>query len=133
MILFDGVCGLCNRLNRFVIARDRENAFAFAPLQGPTARAMLARHGIAGYDLDTVRVVADAGTPRERVLERSRAILFVLGRLGGALRFAPWLAVIPRPVLELAYDAVAATRYRVFGRYDECLLPTPEHRARFLE
>ena len=133
VLLYDGVCGLCNRLNRFVLARDRNRVFRFAPLQGPTAHAILARHGKDTSSLDTFWVVIDAGTSKERVLSRSQGILFALGRLPGPWRLAPMLAVIPRPVLDLAYRAVAATRYRVFGRFDACPVPLPEHRERFLD
>jgi predicted DCC family thiol-disulfide oxidoreductase YuxK len=116
-----------------VLARDRRREFRFAPLKGPTARAVLLRHGRSPTDLDTLWVVADVGTSKERVLSRARAVLFVLGRLSGPWRHASMLAVVPGPALDLAYDLVAATRYRVFGRLDACPVPSPQHLERFVD
>jgi predicted DCC family thiol-disulfide oxidoreductase YuxK len=127
------VCGLCNRLNQFVIARDRARLFRFAPLQGATARAVLGRHGKDAADLDTFWVVIDFETSEEQVLGRAQGILFALGLLPGLWRLAPVLAVIPRPFLDLAYVLVASVRYRLFGRHDACPLPTADARDRFLD
>lgn len=133
IILYDGVCGLCNRLNRFVLARDRPGRFRFAALQSALAGEILARHGRDPRDLDTLYLVLAHGRPDERLLQKSDAALWILRELGGPWRAAGALRVLPRRVRDLGYDAVARTRYRLFGRYDSCPLPDPRHRARFLD
>ena len=133
IILYDGVCGLCNRFNRFVLARDPAGRFRFAALQGRVAGEILARHGRDARDLDTMYLVLNPGLPDERLLSKSDAALWVLRALGGGWRAAGALRVLPRPIRNLGYDLVARTRYRVFGRHDTCPLPDPRHRARFLD
>jgi predicted DCC family thiol-disulfide oxidoreductase YuxK len=134
IILYDGVCGLCNGFVAFVWPRDRQRRFRFAPLQGATARSILARHGRDASALDTVVVVLAPDTPSERLLDRSAAGLYVLANLGGrwavVARLLGWL---PRPVLHLAYRLLATSRYRLFGRLDACPVPGPEQRERFIE
>jgi predicted DCC family thiol-disulfide oxidoreductase YuxK len=133
IILYDGVCGLCNRLNRFVLARDRPGRFRFAALQSALAGEILARHDRDPRDLDTLYLVLAHGRPEERLLRKSDAALWILRELGGAWRAAGALRVVPRWARDLGYDLVARTRYRLFGRYDSCPLPDPRHRARFLD
>ena len=134
IVFYDGVCGLCNRLNRFLLRRDRDARIRFAALQSPIARQLLAAHGLDSSDLDTVYVMADWTTDSERVLARSRAVLHALGQLGG-----PWLMLarvgnlVPRPLADIAYRAIARSRYRIFGHYDQCQIPPPEWRDRFLD
>lgn len=134
IILFDGVCGLCNGFVAFVWPRDRHRRFRFAPLQSGAARAILARHGRDATALDTVIVVVDPGMPSERLLDRSAAGLHVLAALGGGWALvARLLGWLPRPLLDLAYRLLARNRYRLFGRLDACAVPGPEHRERFIE
>ena len=133
LILYDGVCGLCNRLNRFVLARDPSGRFRFAALQSPLAGGILTRHGRDPRDLDTLYLVLGHGRPDERLLWKSDAVLWILRALGGPWRGAGALRVVPRGLRDLGYDLVARTRYGLFGRYDACPLPDPRHRARFLD
>jgi predicted DCC family thiol-disulfide oxidoreductase YuxK len=134
IVFYDGVCGLCNRLNQFLLRRDRDALIRFAALQSPIAGQLLAAHGLDPLDLDTVYVMADWTTDSERVLARSRAVLHALSQLGG-----PWPALarlgslVPRPLADLVYRAVARSRYRIFGKYDRCQIPPPEWRKRFLD
>jgi predicted DCC family thiol-disulfide oxidoreductase YuxK len=133
IVFFDGVCGLCNRLNRFLLRRDRDARLRFAALQSPIARQLLAAHGLDPSDLDTVYVMAGWRTDAERVLSRSRAVLYALGELGGPWRvLARAGAIVPRPLADLVYRAAARSRYRLFGRFDACQIPPPEWRERFL-
>ena len=133
IILYDGVCGLCNRLSQFVLARDPAGRFRFAALQGTVAGEILTRHGRDPRDLDTLYLVLAPGRPEERLLRKSDAALWILRELGGAWRLAAVLRVVPRAIRDLGYDLVARTRYRLFGRYDACPVPDPRHRARFLD
>ncbi len=132
VLLYDGVCGLCNRLVRFVIKRDRYDQFRFASLQNATA--ILERHGNSPQDLDTMYVVANFGQPTEQLLARSDAIIFLLAALGGLWRPAAiLLGLLPRCVRNPLYNFVARNRYRIFGKYDTCPLPDPKDRSKFLE
>lgn len=133
LLLYDGVCGLCDRAVQFVLTRDQDDRFRFAPLQGPTAAKVLARHGIDASDLDTFHLVLDVGRPRERVVSRGRGAAVTLRRLGGGWRLlGVLLAAMPRFLVDLGYRAVAKVRYRVWGRADQCVLPSPQQRGKFL-
>ena len=133
VILYDGVCGLCHRLVQFVLARDRRGLFRFAPLQGAFARAVLGRHGKNPDDLDTVHFLIDPDLPSERLLSAGRAVVAILPQLGGAWRIAGVLAILPADVLDAAYRVISTRRYRWFGKLDQCALPAPELRERFIE
>jgi predicted DCC family thiol-disulfide oxidoreductase YuxK len=134
IILYDGVCGLCNRLNQFVLRRDPEGMFRFASLQSGLAGRILARHGADAGDLDTVYVVVGHEVPDERLLARSDAIVFVLKQLGGIWKvFGGLFQFVPRPLRDAAYRVVARNRYRIFGRFDSCMMPSAQNRDRFLD
>lgn len=134
LVFYDGVCGLCNRLVQFLLGRDHRNVFRFAQLQGEFARRELQPRGFDPADLDTVFVIADWGTPKGRVLERSHAVLHALAQLGGIWALLATIGrAIPTSVADVAYRAVARRRYRIFGRFDVCPVPRPEWRARFLD
>jgi predicted DCC family thiol-disulfide oxidoreductase YuxK len=144
IILYDGVCGLCNRLNQFVLRRDSDAILRFASLQSLFATRILTRHGANPQDLDTVYVVVNHDLTKhdlakethadERLLPRSDAIIFVLKKLGGIWKLLGlFLQLIPRPLRDATYRLVARNRYRIFGRSETCMLPSPEHRNRFLD
>jgi len=133
ILLYDGVCGLCNHSVQFVLKRDRRGLFRFAPLQGAFAAGVLARHGKDPARLDTVYVVLDPGLPTERLLSKARAALFVLRTLGGIWGASRVVGILPDGLLNVGYDLVARSRYRLFGKLDACPLPDPAVRARFLD
>jgi len=133
VILYDGVCGLCNRGVRFLLKRDRTGAFRFASLQSSAGREILARHGIAPDALDTFYVVRDFELASERVLSKSSAAIYTAERLGGVWKAATMLRVLPPRVRDLLYDTIARHRYRMFGRYDTCPLPEARYRDRFID
>jgi predicted DCC family thiol-disulfide oxidoreductase YuxK len=137
ILLYDGVCGLCNRLVQFVLRHDADALFRFASLQSPLARQVLARHGANVTDLDTMYVVANYELPDEHLLPRSDAVIFILGCLGARHSLSRMagslLSLIPPPLRELGYRIVARNRYRIFGRSETCILPAPEHRDRFMD
>ncbi len=127
VVLFDGVCNLCNGFVRFVIPRDPLGRIRFAALQSEAARRLMAPTGVTRGDADSIVLVE-----RERAFVRSEAAL----RIARQLRF-PWpllygLVVVPRPIRDWAYDIVARNRYRWFGRRDVCMMPGPETQDRFL-
>ena len=131
LVLFDGVCGLCDRSVQFLLRADRQAVFTFAPLQGETAAAIRRRHPQL-EDADSLVLVRDAGGDREQVLLRSTAVLQALAALGGIWRAVSWLRIVPRPVRDVVYDAIAKRRYRWFGKFESCRLPAAAEAARFL-
>ena len=134
IVLYDGVCGLCNRSVQFLLKHDKAGRFRFASLQSDFAEKVLGRHGLDPKDLDTLHVVENFEQPGERVLQRSDAVLRAARKLGGI--WSPLAAVgtvVPRPLRDLVYRFVARNRYRVFGKYDTCMLPDPKQRSRFLD
>lgn len=127
VILFDGVCGLCNYWVDFVLKRDRKGSFRFAALQSNAGRELLKAHSLPLVDLDSVVVITEG-----RVYERSAAVLEIARRLGFPWSIF-WVAVaIPAPIRDFAYKFVAKHRYRWFGKIDTCRLPTPAERSKFL-
>ncbi|MCU1382246.1 MAG: thiol-disulfide oxidoreductase [Acidobacteria bacterium] len=128
VILFDGVCNLCNGFVQFVIARDPDACFQFGALQSAGARAVLGRHDAPDPIPDTILLVAD-GT----VYTGSSAVLRIARRLTFPWPLAFAFVVVPRPVRDWVYRIVARHRYRWFGRRDHCMVPTAGIRARFLD
>ena len=133
IVLYDGVCGLCNQLVQFLLKRDKHDQLRYASLQSDFASKILVRHGLNPKDLDTVCVVINYQETDERVLTRSTAILNVIKNLGGIWKVAALGKVVPRPIRDLLYELVARNRYRMFGKYETCMLPEPRHRAKFLD
>jgi predicted DCC family thiol-disulfide oxidoreductase YuxK len=136
IVLYDGVCGLCNRLVRFIIRRDSNAIFRFASLQGAFASRILASHHLNPGDLDTVYVVVAQNSehPGELIFSRSDAALFVFKQLGGLYKPAAFLLqMLPRFLRDSAYNMVARRRYRIFGRFEACPLPGAQDRGRFLD
>ena len=134
IVFYDGVCGLCNRLVQFLLKHDREGRLRFASLQSDLAAKVLGRHGFDPKDLDTVHVVENYDQPDERVLQRSDAILRAGRELGGFWSASSSIGkVVPRPLRDFVYRLVATNRYRMFGKFDTCMLPDPSQRSRFLD
>jgi len=134
IVLYDGVCGLCNRLVQFVLKNDRNDVFRFASLQSKLAEQILVRHRLRSESLETVYVVLDYGFAKERLLSRLQAVVYVLQQLGGPLAYvSAILRVLPAPVQNFLYGLVARNRYRVFGRYETCPLPDSDTRSKFLD
>jgi len=134
ILLYDGVCSLCNRFVQFILRRDHNAIFRFASLQSPLAARILARHGAHPTDLDTVYVVLDHELPNESLLSRSDAAAFVLKQLRGPWRpTASLLQLLPKFLRDPAYNTVARHRYRLFGRSEVCTLPCDADHSRFLD
>lgn len=131
LVLFDGVCGLCDRVVQWVIDHDPKGKFSFAPLQGETAAAIRARHPKIPESLETFVLVEQVGGA-ERIYLRSAAAFRLFRIIGGPWKILSWLGVLPRFLTDLGYRFIAKIRYRVFGKMDSCRLPTPEERGRFL-
>ena len=134
ILLYDGVCGLCNRFVQFILRHDHNAIFRFASLQSPTAASILTRHNASPADLDTLYVVLNHDRPNESLLSRSEAVLFVLKQLKGPYRpTAHLLQLLPKSLRDAAYNTTARHRYRIFGRSETCTLPNDQDRPRFLD
>ncbi len=127
VILFDGVCNLCNASVQWVLKRDKNGVFRFAALQSETGQRLLDRFGLSQETFDTI-VLVDG----DRIFTRSDAVLELVRRL----RFPwSWLYIfhwMPAPLRNGLYTFIARNRYRWFGRQNECWLPRPEWKARFV-
>ena len=133
IVLYDGVCGLCNRAVQFLLKRDRLDRLQFASLQSDLAAKVLNRHGMNPKGLDTVYAVLNYGEPNETLLAKGDAFLFFAGVIDGVWSVASVVKVVPRPVRNWLYDFVARHRYQVFGKSESCMLPDPKQRHKFLE
>jgi len=134
IILYDGVCGLCNRLVQFVLRHDHRDWFRFAALQSNIARDILRQHDCNPDDLDTFYLVLDYQQSGERLLSRNDAAVEVLRQLGGRWKLlAALLSLFPRRVRDWRYNLIARNRYRIFGKYETCPLPNPKDRHKFLD
>ncbi len=133
LVLYDGVCGLCDRFVQFLLRIDRHDRFRFAALQGPLGTRILAQAGRNANALSTVVVIADYEQPAQRLLDRSDAALFAIASAGGVFQAASALRIIPRFIRDAGYDLIARWRYRIFGRFDSCPIPGARTRAKFLD
>jgi predicted DCC family thiol-disulfide oxidoreductase YuxK len=134
IILYDGICGLCNRLVQFVLRHDSGDRFRFASLQSDFTVRLLQRHEVAPENLDTMFVMQDRGLPGERLRCRSDAAVAVLLELGGVWHvFGLVLRVLPGWLRNWGYSLVARNRYRIFGKYDACPIPSEKDRRKFLD
>jgi len=133
IVLYDGVCGLCNRAVQFLLKRDRHDRLQFASLQSDLAARVLRRRGMDPKSLDTVYAVLNYDEPNEALLTKGDAFLFFAGVIGGIWSVARVVKVIPRPVRNWLYDFVARHRYQVFGKSESCMLPDPKQSHKFLE
>ena len=131
LILFDGVCNLCNGFVQFVIEHDPAGRFRFAALQSVAGQAVLAAHGLdanaVATEPDSVLLELDG-----QLYSHSDAVLRIARELGGPWRLLLAGYLLPRAWRDAAYRLVARNRYRWFGRQESCWLPTPELKARFL-
>jgi predicted DCC family thiol-disulfide oxidoreductase YuxK len=143
IVLYDGVCGLCNRMVQFILRRDRRSVFRFASLQSSFAASILTRHEASPTDLDTFYIVLNhklqtggfaTNQLDELLLARSDAVIFLLDNLGGIWQvMARLFRLLPRALRNWLYEVVAHNRYRIFGRYDACPVPDTATRSRFLD
>lgn len=128
IVLFDGVCNLCNGFVQFIIRNDPKARFHFGALQSEEAQAILSGSRLDPAALDTVIYVRQG-----QVLTRSSAALAILRGLRFPWPLATAAFIVPRPLRDAVYRWVARNRYRWFGKRESCMLPTPELRSRFLD
>jgi predicted DCC family thiol-disulfide oxidoreductase YuxK len=131
VLLYDGLCGFCNWAVRFVITHDTQGTMYFAPLQSEYGNQVIACHPWLAT-VDSVVLVETTDDGIEQVFVRSTAALRIAAYLGGWWRWLTLGYVLPGFLRDWLYDAFARMRYRLFGRYETCLVPSPDIRARFL-
>jgi predicted DCC family thiol-disulfide oxidoreductase YuxK len=127
LVLYDGTCGLCSASVRWILRHERDHDLRFAPLQGATAAGLRALFPQIPETLESV-VLVDG----ECAHLRSKAFLHLAPHLRAPWSWAYGFRWLPAFLLDVGYRAIARNRYRIWGRVDECLVPSPEHRARFL-
>jgi len=127
ILLFDGICILCNGMVKFLIRRDKKVKFKFATLQSISGHALLKQHKLPIDQFDSFIYIND-----NRVYLKSSAVVHVLKDMGGIWRLFYFFIIIPKPIRDFMYDLVAKTRYRIFGKRETCMVPTNEIKQRFL-
>lgn len=127
VLLFDGVCNLCNGSVQWILQHDRRGIFRFASLQSDTGQTLLKHFQLAVDQFDTVVLIDGA-----QMFTRSDAALEIVRRLNPPWSWLWIFRIIPRPLRNAVYDWVARNRYRWFGRQEQCMLPRPEWKNRFL-
>lgn len=128
IILFDGVCNLCNGAIQFVIKRDKKDMFRYAALQSDIGKKMVSERGIDTSKTDSIILVE----PGVAYYTKSDAANEITKHFGGLWPLFSVFQWIPKPFRNWIYDFIARNRYKWFGRKDQCMIPTPELRAKFL-
>jgi predicted DCC family thiol-disulfide oxidoreductase YuxK len=128
ILLFDGVCNLCNGFVKFIIQRDPEGIFHFASLQSEAGQALLAEYSLPSESMDTTVLIENG-----KAYTHADVALLIAPRLSLWWSWVRILWLVPRPVRNVVYNWVAQNRYRWFGKQEACLLPRPEWKARFVE
>ncbi|SIS70526.1 Predicted thiol-disulfide oxidoreductase YuxK, DCC family [Zobellia uliginosa] len=129
IILFDGVCNLCNGAVQFVIKRDTLDVFRYAPLQSELGKKLIAERNIDSDSIDSI-ILIDPGVA---YYIKSDAALEIGKQLKGYKTLSSILLWIPRSLRDIVYDFIARNRYKWYGKKEHCMVPTPELRAKFLE
>jgi predicted DCC family thiol-disulfide oxidoreductase YuxK len=132
VIVFDGVCVLCNGWVRFLLPRDHRRRYRFAPMQGEAGRSLLAAHGLDPDDPVSFLLIEHDRMPAPRISVDSLAVLRVVAGLGGVWRLSSIARLVPRVLRDPLYRLIARNRYRWFGRYEACMVPATEDADRFL-
>ncbi|MCL4165624.1 UNVERIFIED_CONTAM: hypothetical protein GTU68_037708 [Idotea baltica] len=129
VIIFDGVCSLCNAWVDFVLRKEKEDIFSFAANQSDEGQAILEKFNktFDNEEVDTVFLLENG-----QLYERSTAALRIVKKLSFPWNLAYGFVVIPRPIRDFFYKIIAKNRYRWFGKKNSCRLPTPEERAKFI-
>lgn len=127
VLLFDGVCNFCSAAVQFIIRNDPKGVFQFLPIQSEEGGRIYREHGFDPAKGETFLLLTQKG-----VFTRSDAALEIAQSFGGPWKLAGVFKLIPRPIRDVAYRIIAKNRYRLFGRQEQCMMPTPDIRARFL-
>ncbi|MEO6169167.1 MAG: thiol-disulfide oxidoreductase DCC family protein [Chitinophagales bacterium] len=127
IILFDGVCNLCNGFVQFIIKRDKKERFVFGALQSERAKELLAEYQLPKEKMDSVVLIENG-----KVFTQSTAALRIAKKLDGGWSLTYAFIVIPKFLRDWIYGLIAKYRYKIFGKKDVCMVPTPEFKKRFI-
>lgn len=127
IVLFDGVCNLCNSSVTFVIKRDKKDLFRFAPLQEEAGQRLIAK-----YNIDTSKTDSIILIDHNKVYVKSTAVLRIARHLGGGYPLLYGFMIIPNFIRNWIYDYLARNRYKWYGKKESCMIPTPELQSKFL-
>jgi predicted DCC family thiol-disulfide oxidoreductase YuxK len=127
IVLFDGVCKFCNGWVQFIIRHDQHDRFRFSPLQSDRAQSLIVSNPLLDDALDSV-IVLEGST----IYTHSSAVLQILKRLGGPWSLLIVFKIIPRPIRDTLYHWIAKRRYKLFGKYDSCMIPNEHIRRKFI-
>jgi len=128
VILFDGVCNFCSSITNFIIRQDKKKVFLFATLQSNAGKKLLEQHKINWQRSDSFIVVE-----KDRAWQKSNAALRLYNKLPWYWKWTQLFWIFPRFIRDGVYNIIAKNRYSWFGKKDECMVPTPELRERFLD
>ncbi|XPF95455.1 thiol-disulfide oxidoreductase DCC family protein [Colwellia sp. RE-S-Sl-9] len=128
VILFDGVCKLCNAWSQFIIKYDTQQLFKLCSVQSPEGQSILKHFNMPTEHFDTMLYVEG-----NQCFDKSDAFLHIINKLGYPWRVLYVFKILPKPIRSWLYDRIALNRYALFGKYDTCMLPTQENESRYLK
>ncbi|MED0673799.1 thiol-disulfide oxidoreductase DCC family protein [Aneurinibacillus aneurinilyticus] len=128
IILFDGVCNMCNQWVQFVIKRDSKALFKFASLQSNLGDSIIKHYKVNTKGRESIVLIEE-----EKVYIESTAVLKIISRLEGPIKMVTLFWIIPKPIRDQAYRIIAKRRYRLFGKKEACMVPTKEMQSRFIK
>lgn len=128
LILFDGYCNLCNGGVNFILKRDKEKVVRFSPLQSDLSKRILFQHGISSDKLDTLYFIEDSN-----LYQKSEAVFKIIKIIRGWWRLLLIFRILPRRINNFFYDLIAKSRYTLFGKREECRIPTQEEKEFFFD
>jgi len=127
IVLFDGVCNLCNGVVKFAIKRDKKEILHFASLQSDPAKVLMRKHNLDENQLKTFIFIEN-----DKAYTRSTAGLKLVSHFGALWPLLYVFIIVPKPIRDMVYDFISRNRYRWFGKEESCMIPSPEVQARFL-
>ena len=127
IVLFDGVCNLCNGFVKFIIKKDQQAKIKFATLQSKVAIEILQKHHFNNQELNSVIVLIN-----DKIYTKSTAAILLIKEFGGVWKFFYVFIYIPKFIRDFLYTLIAKNRYSIFGKKQTCMIPTPEIASRFL-
>ena len=127
IILFDGVCNLCNSSVQFIIKHDKQERYLFASLQSDAAKEILLHFNLKKNNIDSIFLIKNS-----KIYTKSTAALKIAKHLNNGFSLCYFFIIIPYFIRDLAYDYIAKNRYKWFGKQNECMLPSAKHKKRFI-
>jgi predicted DCC family thiol-disulfide oxidoreductase YuxK len=127
IVLFDGVCNLCNSSVNFIIKHDSKQHFIFASLQSDVAKTLLLQYELKKYNLNTILLIENG-----IVYEKSTAVLKILKHLNNGIHLLYGFIIVPKMIRDWVYNVIAKNRYTWFGKKNSCMIPSKENLDRFI-